>query len=335
MLCSYGCTYTCRKGAKHGVMIVSQDLFSQTENHIMIIISLQLTVQCHEKKVAPCEMCRGSATSNDQFAYFTSWDSLSVYRYEWRTEKWDKLPQCLHYHSTLVIIDGALTAVGGHDKGFFFDAPTNKLMTLRRGQWVEELPPMKTACVNSAVVSISGGEWVLVIGGVGDRRSAVSALQVGNRVWYELTDLPKPLVGLSATICGNHIHVVGDDCYGFSCSLQDLPSSDQPTMSQSKSSTVSWSPLPPLPVTRSTAATLCGQLVIIGGTQGRTDVNSIHQLIDGQWVEIGSLFGGRRWCLVVSPSPDRMMIVGGRRGFSSVLGSGVTTDSVEECVVMQ
>ena len=86
--------------------------------------------------------------------------------------------------------------------------------------------------------------------------------------------------------------------------------------------TLSWEPLPPLPVELSTAATLCGQLVLIGGRQGGSPVNSIHQLVEGQWVEIGSMTRGRYWCLAVSPSPDRILIVGG-------VGA---VDSVEECV---
>ena len=40
-------------------------------------------------------------------------------------------------------------------------------------------------------------------------------------------------------------------------------------------------------------------------------VNSIHQLVKGQWVKIGSMTRGRCWCLAVSPSPDRILIVGG------------------------
>ena len=71
-------------------------------------------------------------------------------------------------------------------------------------------------------------------------------------------------------------------------------------------------------------------LVIIGGIRDLSSVNSFHQLIDGQWVELGSMSSERRECLVVSPSPDKIMIVGGcewRRG--------VQMDSVEECVVVQ
>ena len=290
------------------------------------MISPQLTVQCHDKKTAPCRMYRGSATSDGGYAYFMPWNSLSVYRYEWNTEKWDELPPCPYRNSALVIIDGALTAVGGYG-GYY----TNKLFTLQQRQWVEELPPMKTAHSRTAVVGTSDGEYVLVIGGYGGGgwTTTVELFQVRSRRWCEVSDLPQPLTFPSATICGNLIHVIGCEDKGFSCSLQDLPSSDQPTTSQSRSRTISWSPLPPLPVTESTAATLCGQLVIIGGKRGGSSVNSIHQLVDGQWVEIGSMSCDRRMCLVVSPSPDKIMIVGGYSGGMFV----VITNSVEECVV--
>ena len=283
-------------------------------------------MQCHDKKTAPCGMKRGSATSDLQYAYFMPLNSHSVYRYKWSTEKWDEFPPCPYRYSALVIIDGALTAVGGED-----GSHTNKLVTLRQRRWVEELPPMKTARSQTTVVSTSDGEYVLVIGGDGGVwTTTVELFQVRSRRWAELTHLPRPLASPSATICGNLIHVIGGDGNGFSCSLQDLPSSDQSTMSQSRSRTISWSPLPPLQVTVSTAATLCGQLVIIGGKRGRSLVNFIHQLVDGQWVEIGSMSSGRWMCLVVSPSPDKMMIVGGFREGQF----GVTTDSVEECVVV-
>ena len=149
-----------------------------------------------------------------------------------------------------------------------------------------------------------------------------------SRRWYGLTNLPRPLSFPSATICGNQLHVIGGDDDGYSCSLQGLPSSDQRITSQSISRIVTWTPLPRLPVEFSTAATLCGQLVIIGGMRGGSSVNSIHQLVDGQWVEIGSMSSGRYDCLVVSPSPDKMMIVGGVRDVYGVV------NTVEECVVV-
>ena len=281
------------------------------------VISPQLTVQCHRKKTAPCRMRRGSATTDHQYSYFTPAGSNSVYSYQWSTEKWEELPPCPYHDSGLVIINGQLTTVGGYDGS----RHTNKLFTLRQRQWIEEYPPMNTARSDTTVVSSSDGECIIVIGGIGGGgwTATVELFQVNSRRWHQLKDLPLPLSWPSATICGNQLHVIGLDGSGYSCSLQALLSSDRPITSQSIAHLISWTSLPRLPVTYSTAATLSGQLVIIGGQQYRPTVKTIHQLLDGQWVEIGSMSRDRWLCLVVSPSPDKMMIV---------------EDSVEECITV-
>ena len=205
------------------------------------------------------------------------------------------------------------------------DRYINELATLRQGKWVEVYPPMKTARSKPAVVSTSDGDYLIAIGGFGSYSgwtATVELFQVKSRRWFKLTDLPPPLLRPSATICGDQLYVIGNDHNGYSCSLQSLPSNDRPITSPL---TLSWKPLPPLPVTGSTAATLCGQLVLIGGSQvGWPPVNSIHQLVEGQWVEIGSMTRGRSRCLAVSLSPDRILIVG---GFGAKY-------SVEECVAV-
>ena len=197
---------------------------------------------------------------------------------------------------------------------------TYKLFTLRQEQWVEEYPPMNAAQSDPAVVSTSDGDYIIVIGGLG---ATVELFQVKTRQWYELTNLPQPLTFPSAAICGNHVHVIGGNGNGYSCSLQALPSSDKPITAQLLPDLISWEPLPHLSLILSTAASLSGQLVIIGGKQGRSRINSIYQLLEGQWMKIGSITRGRWWCLSVSPSPDRVMIVG---------GAGAQY-SVEECIV--
>ena len=265
-------------------------------------------------------MYRGSATTDHQFSYFTPRGSKSVYSYQWSTEKWEELPPCPYRDSGLVIINGELTAVGGG----YGSRCTNKLFTLRQRQWIEKYPPMNTVRSMTTVVSSSDGEYIIVIGGDGGGWTTIVELfQVSSRRWHQLKDLPKPLSLPLATICGNQLHVIGYDGNGYSCSLQALLFSDRPITSQSIPHLISWTSLPPLPVTFSTAATLSGQLVIIGGKQGLSSVKTIHQLLDGQWVEIGSMSCDRRWCLVVSPSPDKMIIVG-----------GVGEDSVEECITV-
>ena len=289
------------------------------------VISHQLTVQCRQKKRAPRGMIRGSAATDGRFVYIAPGGSNSLYQYECSTKKWMELiPSCPYEDSGLAIIDSELTTVGG---GFRAGRTTNRLFTLRQGKWVEVYPPMKTARSDPAVVSTSDGDYLIAIGGWvsdGVRTATVELFQVKSRRWYKLTDLPQRLLLPSATICGDLLHVIGmDDRNGYSCSLQSLPSNDRPITSPL---TLSWKPLPPLPVERSTAATLCGQLVLIGGTQVWSEVKSIHQLVEGQWVEIGSMTSVRYYCLAVSPSPDRILIVGG-------YGAGAG-DSIEECVAV-
>ena len=230
-----------------------------------------------------------------------------------------ELPSCPYLFSGLAIIDSELTTVGGVDRAGY----TNKLFTLRQGKWVKVYPPMKTARSHPTVVNTSDGDYLIAIGGFDSDgwTATVELVQVKSRRWFKLTDLPQPLRDPSATICSDQLYVIGRDGNGYSCSLQSLPSNDTPITSPL---TLSWKPLPPLPVTGSTAATLCGQLVLIGGSQSWSPANSIHQLVEGQWVKIGSMTSVRHWCLAVSLSPDRILIVG---------GAGAR-DSVEECVAV-
>ena len=114
-------------------------------------------------------------------------------------------------------------------------------------------------------------------------------IQVSSRRWHQLKDLPQPLPCPSATICGNQLHVIGSNGNGYSCSLQALLSSDRPITSQLIPHLISWTSLPPLPVEYSTAATLSGQLVIIGGgdrPSGKTNSSAVQWTVGGNWVYV-------------------------------------------------
>ena len=191
------------------------------------VISPQLTVQCNRKKTAPCRIQRGSATTDHQFSYFTPRGSNSLYSYQWSTEKWEELPPCPYRDSGLVIINEQLTTVGGVDGSHC----TNKLVTFRQKQWIEEYPPMNTAHSTTTVVSSSDGEYIIVIGSGGGWTATVELFQVSSRRWHQLKDLPRLLPSPSATICSNQLRVIGSDGNGYSCSLQALLSSDRPITS--------------------------------------------------------------------------------------------------------
>ena len=269
-------------------------------------------------------MSRGSATTDSRFAYFTPGGSNRIYRYEWSTEKWESLRPSIYQNSGLVVIDGTLTTVGGHDG-------SRILYTLQHGQWIERYPQMNMLRSQTAVVSTADGKYIFAIGGYVHRWTAtVELFHVKNRLWYELAKLPRSLQRPSAAICGNQLHVIGVNSDGYSCSLQALQSHNQIFTVQSVSQIISWTPLPRQPVKWSTAATLRGQLIIIGGERERSPVKSIHQLVDIQWKEIGSMSSGRIGSFAVTQSSDndKLMIVGGEVGGHQLL------DSVEECVIV-
>ena len=253
-------------------------------------------------------MVRGSTTTDHKFAYFAPKGSKSIYSYEFDTKKWESLPSRPYRNSSLVIIDGVLTTVGGENKGSMC---TNKLFTLRQREWVEEYPPMNTACFESAIVSSSDGQYVFVIGGnVGDRWvTNVELLLVQRKEWHKLTNLRLPHPYPSATICGNEIFVVTEED-GYKCSFQALYIG-VPITSQSIQRLISWTPLPRLPVKFPTAVILSEELVIIGGMRAGELDDSIHQLVDREWVKIGSMLSARKWCLAVSQSPNMVITVGG------------------------
>lgn len=275
-------------------------------------------------------MRRGSATAGQNFAYFVADQSNRVYRYKFSTDEWQKLPPCPYRDPQLVMINGCLTAIGGMDEGW---NRVPNILTLRRRQWIEELPPNNSLCHNPAVVTTPDGRHtnVITIGGhLGGYRGSreVKVLNTHNKVWSTLTSLPKPLPHVRATVCGDGLYAMDSTGDGYTCSLQTLLHCDQPIQSQSVPPTQVWTPLPSLPVQVSTPATLCGQLVAIGGRQGWPSVKTVHQLIDGQWVEIGSITSPRNECLAVSSSPDTVVVVGGCCGTHTCL------DSVEVCTVV-
>ena len=273
-------------------------------------------------------MYGGSAAADHNYVYFRPYGSNKVYRYTISTDELLRFPPCPHSSSALLIIDNELTAVGGYSGGNY----TNKLFTLRPGQWVEVYPPMIIARSSAACVGISNDNHIIIVvggEGVGGWTTAVELLNTHSQRWSTLTSLPKPLFYSSAVVCGDLVYVIKGNCV-YSYLLSALPDS---TRSDKSLQTPIWTPLPHLPLYNSTPAILAGQLVCVGGRQGerfgsRRD-DSIHQLVDGQWVKIGSLSSARSSCLVVTPPLDRMLVVGGVTGLFSTSDSVVMYEAIE------
>lgn len=263
-------------------------------------------------------MTRGSATCDRYYAYFAALGSNTVHRYSLGDNKWLRMPSCPYRNFGLVVIHNALITIGGREQHLVY---SNKLLTLRHRHWVEEYPPMMYARdIPSISTFESQGHRTLIIvvgGSVGDSKwtTSVEILDTRDSIWFSLASLPKPLTFPSATLCHNSdtmvLSVVG--CYreGYRCSLH------VDALNESLGNTIIWSSLPTLPASGSTAATLRDQLVVVGGWNSDAAVSYIHQLINDQWVRIGTVTNGRE-CLIVSPSSDQLVMVGGEGATNSV-----------------
>jgi hypothetical protein len=271
----------------------------------------QLQIKCQRHQTtAPCDMQRGSAVTNKKCAYFLTDGSTSVHRYHFNDNKWDELPPCPHTQPGLVIVYDVPIAVGGMDTPHF----TNKVLSFKQNKWVEEYPSMNMALSNVAAVSVSESphnSFIVTVGGCDafGWSNVVQVFSFSTWTWCNLPSvMPTPLTCPSATVCGDNLYVVGDNTNGFSCSVNNLLAPD----------IQHWTRLPRLPVTCTTIATLSGQPVIVGGKQNGSPINYIHQLIGERWVKVSSLSCAKHQCLVVSPSPNKMIVVGGVSIFFSL-----------------
>ena len=271
---------------------------------VMQILS-QLTIKLEEEENAPKYMTTGSATTDYRSMYFISKNSKLVQKYEWSSKKWSELlSPCPFTNSSLAFIGAQLTTIGGVDDQ---EKPTKKLFTLDNGEWSERYPAMNIARYCAAVISEKDN--TLVIGGRQGQNDIeeVELLAANSNNWCKIQSLPKALKFPSATKSGNCIFVAGQDGDAFFCSLKNIHEET------SSFAITFWADITSLPVTHSTAATLNGTFVVVGGQfkDNKSIVKSIYQLVEGAWELIGNMSCERFSCLIVAPSPKELMIVGG------------------------
>ena len=230
-----------------------------------------------ESKV-PEKMYRGSAAADSNMAYFHGDGSTTVHSYHSNTREWRQLPATPHTRSTLVVVHHVLTMVGGlisHAGG-----ATDSLLSLMgegRGiKWLSNLPAMPTKrCTTAAVCS---GRSLIVAGGIDGRNrlSTVEVLDTDTRQWSIASALTHPFTGATISICGERLYMLGGyDRTGsmtrsvLSCSVPELLQSCQPQPLAGKLRTANqstiWRHVAGAPHYWSSCATLCGQLVAVGG----------------------------------------------------------------------
>ena len=248
---------------------------------------------------------------------------------------WSSLPQSPHSLCSLAVVSGLLTAIGGGPGKH----TTNQLFSLTgEGKWVERFPTMPTKRYGTAAVC--SGKSLVVAGGGEDYKTlhTVELMDTETLQWSTASSLPFALVYASATICQDRIYLLG---YGASseprsvlaCSMADLLQSCRPQTLGARLETLTlqevWHRVADLPVRSSSCATLCGQLLAVGGCNDSSlHTSAIHQYnpATNSWEVISHMPTARSHTLVAVLPGNKLMVVGGSTNW---LMTGSMTDMVE------
>ena len=269
----------------------------------------------HKESNAPEEMRKGSAASDSNTAYFNGYQSTRVYSYNFDTKEWSQLPDSPHTDFALVVVQGMLTMVGGRVR----HAPTNSLLSLigqegRDKNWFRRYPPMPTKRSGSA--AICSGHFLIVAGGYGGQYT-VEVLNIGTQQWHIASSLTSSITFGSISICDERLYI--NDlltCSTFTCSIPELlvschplsPAEKTPPAKQSKI----WRRIADLPYKNSSLASLCGQLVAVGGCKHGTDTAAVavYDEKTESWETMGEMPTARRYALVAIVK-EKLIVIGG------------------------
>ena len=288
------------------------------------------------------KMCRGSVAADSNMAYFHGDGSTTVHSYDSNTREWHRLPATPHTRSTLVVVHHVLTMVGGVISGGVTDSLLSLMGEGRDIKWLPNLPAMPTKRYETAAVC--SGHSLIVAGGREDGRNELSTVEVldtDTRQWSIASSLTHPFTGATISICGERLYMLGGlDQTGhmtrsvLSCSVPELLQTCQPQqptlwqrVAQKLKSTI-WRHVADAPHYYSSCATLCGQLVAVGGYEAGENTSAItgYNETTDSWEAMGDMPTARHLALVAILN-GKMMVVGGWVGGD--WWRGTATDVVE------
>jgi hypothetical protein len=274
----------------------------------------KMTINWGEGGSAPLKMNSRAALMDGNVAYFMK-RSCEVYSYNVSSKKWSKLAKYLYCDSSLAVINGQLTAIGGCERINDMDTYTNKLLILPG--YKEVFPPMPTK--RRETTAVTSKKHLIVAGGAmglsdADTVNIVEVMDINNLVWSTAASLPHPYRLASGTIlCGDKLYLLGglDDKDTtksvLTCSLTEL-------LQSSPQSSSIWHRVADAPAYLSTCAAVDGELLAVGGCD--TDYkpsSTIHKYNPtfNSWDLISNMPTARYKSIVAVLPTNEMMVIGG------------------------
>ena len=284
-----------------------------------------MTLNWRDGGKAPLEMARGAAVVDGNTAYFMDLNG-EVCCYNLSSKNWSTLPKCPYQESSLAVVNGQLTAIGGCKDMIQEDTYTNKL--LRLPGYKEVFPAMPTK--RTGTTAVTSKEHLIVAGGTtgpspSDIITTVEVMYTKSLVWLTVASLPHPYCIASGTICGDRLYMLGgwDDKGStkavLTCSLTEL-------LRSSSSSSSIWHRVTDAPAYHSTCVAVNGELLAVGGCdEDKKPTTAIHKYnpTTNSWDLISNMLIARYECLVAVLPNNELMVVGGTNDSRSLFGTSI------------
>ena len=270
-----------------------------------------------------------------------------VFWYNLVINQWDKLPPTEHRHGILHIVDQKLTIFGGtdpvtlecHNKVSTYDKNTNG--------WYKCYPDMIHNRHMPGVVTYK--DYVIVMGGNTNPHTFLDSIEVMNYnnplQWKEVTvHLPVPMWGITPTISGDYITIVGYTQGGshytthYQIPVEEIISSlDQPLSTGAV--TRQWKKLSSPTHWVTATVPYSNPPVIIGGdVKGvpTSDV-SLYDSSNNSWRKVDSLTSARIDPGVSLINNNAIIVIGGntKGGVEAARASSLTTVEIGNIVPNQ
>ena len=190
------------------------------------------------------------------------------------------------------------------------------------------------------------GKFLVVAGGGGgdiNPLHTVEVMESETRQWSTASSLPLALINATATICQDRIYLLG---YGMSdeprsvlaCSMAGLLQSCRPQSLGARLETLTlhdfWHRVANLPVCSSSCATLCGQLLAVGGHDDnyKNYTTAIRQYnpATNSWKVISRMPTARSDTLVAVLPGNKLMVVGGNTHLRGNVSNTVEIATLQE-----
>ena len=262
--------------------------------------------------------------------------NIKIYSYDVISDNWSPLPDSMHLNSSITIINGQLTTVGGGAYPIY----SNELFSLTGEgsdrRWTKKFPPMPTKRSYCTTTVCTGATVALIVaGGVGEGGKVLSTVEVMDTETHQWStaaaDLPgsEPVCCASATVCGDQFYMLGgftDKPYHgahtrsvYTCSVSTLLQSCVRRSQQKRSALPHkarvWRRVADLPVKQSTCESFHGQLLAIGGKKDSQEPSTavyMYNSTTNSWEIISHMTTGRYHCFTAVLPNNQLMALGGK-----------------------